>query len=387
MGLITALGPLAIDMYLPAFPAMAADLGVGTAMVERTLAGYLLGLSLAQLAYGPLADRFGRRLPLLIGLTVFILASLGASLSGGIGDLTLWRVLQAFGGAAGMVIPRAVIRDQLNTQESARALSLLMMIMGVTPILAPLLGAQMLLLWNWRGIFVVMALCGMLLMAGVLRTMRETLKPERASAASLRPRIILRNYRQLLGDRQFLGYALAGAFGTAGMFSYIAGSPRVFMGIFQIEESVFGWFFGVNAAALILSAQVSARLLSRHPPARLLRRAQTVQLGFAALGVGLTLTHALTLPWFMLCLMGFMASQGFANPNAAALSLDRQGHRLGVASALMGALHMLCGALAGWGVSIVPLPGALPLTGILGLCTLLSWGFGYSALRREARTA
>jgi len=259
-----------------------------------------------------------------------------------------------------------------------------MMIMGVTPVLAPLLGAQMLLLWNWRGIFLVMALCAILLVLGVLRTMRETLRPERASS-SLHPGVILRNYRQLLGERQFLGYTLAGAFGTAGMFSYIAGSPRVFLDLFQINPSLFGWFFGVNAAALILSAQVSARLLSRHSPAYLLRYAQSVQLGFALLGLGLTLAHALTLPWFMVCLMGFMASQGFANPNAAALSLDKQGHRLGVASALMGALHMLCGALAGWSVSVLPAIGALPLTGTLGLCTVLSWGFGRSALRRETR--
>jgi len=383
MGLITALGPLAIDMYLPAFPAIADDLGVDVAAVERTLAAYLLGLAVAPLIYGPLMDRFGRRLPLLVGLTLFALASIGACLSASIAELTWWRVVQAFGGSAGMVVPRAVVRDQLNTQESARALSLLMMIMGVTPILAPLLGAQMLLLWHWRGIFIVVALCAALLAVGVLRMMRETLHPDRVTA--LRPRIILRNYGQLLCDRQFMGYALAGAFGTAGMFSYIAGSPRVFIGLFQIDPSVFGWLFGVNSTALILGAQVSARLLARHSPVRLLRRAQTAQLGFAALGVLLTLTHALTLPWLMLCLMGFMASQGFANPNAAALSLDRQGHRLGVASALMGALHMLCGGLAGWGVSVWSAADALPLTGILALCTVLSWGCGWYALRRRAR--
>jgi len=384
MGLITAIGPLAVDMYLPAFPAIAQDLGVATAMVERTLAGYLLGLSLAQLVYGPLADRFGRRIPLLAGLAVFVLASIGASLSGGIGDLTLWRVLQAFGGAAGMVIPRAVIRDQFNTQESARALSMLMMIMGVTPILAPLLGGQMLWLWHWRGIFLVMAVCVALLWVWVWRTMRETLKPERA-AKSLRPAAIARNYRQLFGDQQFLGYALAGAFGTAGMFAYIAGSPRVFISLFQIEPTIFGWLFGANASAFIVAAQVSARLLARHSPARLLRHAQNAQLGFVVLGLGLALAQVLTLPLFMLCLMGFMASLGFVNPNAAALSLDRQGHRLGVASALMGALSMLCGAVAGWGVSVWHAVDALPLIGILVLCTVLSWGFGRAALRREAR--
>jgi len=384
MGLITALGPLAIDMYLPAFPVIASDLGVSVAGVERTLAVYLLGLAVAPLLYGPLIDRFGRRLPLLVGLALFLLASIGASLSANLTELMLWRVVQACGGAAGMVVPRAVIRDQLNTQESARALSLLMMIMGVTPILAPILGAQMLWLWHWRGIFIVMALCAVLLVGGVLRTMRETLSPERAM--SLRPGSILHNYGQLLCDRQFLGYALAGAFGTAGMFSYIVGSPRVLIGLFQVDPNVFGWLFGANAAALILAAQVSARLLARHAPARLLRCAQSTQLGFAAFSVLLTVTHTLTLPWLMLCLIGFMASQGFANPNAAALSLDRQGHRLGVASALMGAVHMLCGALAGWGVSVWVTDDALPLTGILVLCTALSWGCGHVARASRAQT-
>jgi len=381
MGLITALGPLAIDMYLPAFPAMADDLGVSVVKIERTLAAYLLGLAFAPLVYGPLIDRFGRRVPLLAGLTLFLLASVGVCLSTNITDLTLWRVVQAFGGAVGMVVPRAVVRDQLSTQESARALSLLMMIMGVMPILAPLLGAQLLWLWNWRGIFVLMTASAALLIVGVLRLMRETLKPEHVT--SLRPAVILRSYRQLLGDRQFLGYALAGAFGTAGLFSYIAGSPRVFIGLFHVDPSVFGWLFGVNSTALILAAQVSARLLARHSPARLLRRAQMVQLGFAVLSVLLTVTHTLTLPWLMLCLIGFMASYGFANPNAAALSLDRQGHRLGVASALMGTVHMLCGALAGWGVSAWAADDALPLTGILALCSALAWGFGRGALRRE----
>jgi len=381
MGLITALGPLAIDMYLPAFPAIANHLGVGITEIERTLAVYLLGLAFAPLIYGPLIDRFGRRLPLLVGLMFFTLASVGVSLSTHITALTLWRVVQACGGAAAMVVPRAVVRDQLNTQESARALSLLMMVMGVMPILAPLLGVQMLRVWNWRGIFALMAVIGLLLMLWVLRGMRETLKPE--NVTSLRVAAILRNYGQLLRDRQFLGYALAGAFGTAGMFSYIAGSPRVLIGLFHVDPSVFGWLFGVNSAALILAAQVSARLVARCSPARLLRRALKVQLGFAMLGLLLTVTHTLNLLWLMFCLMGFMASQGFANPNAAALSLDRQGHRLGVASALMGALHMLCGALAGWGVSAWPADNALPLTGILVVCTLLAWGFGHSALRRQ----
>jgi len=385
MGALAALGPLAIDMYLPAFGAMALDLGVHPGQVERTLASYLLGLALAQLAYGPLADRYGRKPPLLLGLTLFSIASIACALSRDIDHLILWRVVQAFGGAAGMVIPRAVIRDHLDTREAAQALSLLMLVMGVMPILAPLLGGQAVTLGSWRTVFYLMSLAGVGLWLAVALCMRESLDPERRSPLAVGA--IAANFRLLLAHRRFMGYTLAGVFGSGGLFAYISGSPQVFISIYGIDPRWFGLLFGLNAAALIVAAQFSARLLERHPPLRLLNRAQGMLVLMTLCALALTLLDWITLPLLMLCLMGFMASQGFVGPNAAALALSEQGPRLGVASALMGALQMLCGALAGFAVSAWHTGTPLPLTAALAACAALSWFFGRIAMRPARQPA
>lgn len=380
MGLLTALGPLAIDMYLPAFPAIAQGLNASTGDVERTLASYLLGLALAQLFYGPLADRYGRKPPLLLGLFIFTTASVACAMASSIEQLSFWRIAQAFGGAAGIVIPRAVIRDNFDTRDASKALSILLLVMGVTPILAPLVGGQVLLFASWRTIFAIMAVCGVALFVAALLYMRETLPAEKVIA--LRPAIIWRNYKGLLQHRKFVCFTLAGGFGSAGMFSYIAGSPRVFIEIYGINASLFGVFFGANALALIAASQLSARLLNRRTPELLLQRAQMLLMSMTLLALALTLSNSLSFTLLMFCLLGFMASQGFVNPNAAALALAEQGHRLGAASALMGALQMCCGALAGTVVSAWSADSALPLTGTLAICATLSWLFGRMALTK-----
>ncbi|GAB2902558.1 Bcr/CflA family multidrug efflux MFS transporter [Paralcaligenes sp. KSB-10] len=379
MGLLTALGPLAIDMYLPAFPAIVQGLNTTQGQVERTLASYLFGLAIAQIFYGPFADRYGRKLPLVMGLALFIIASIACGLTSSIEHLTLWRIVQAFGGASGMVIPRAVIRDNFDTREAAKALSVLILVMGVTPILAPLLGGQVLIFGSWRGLFAIMTICGVLLLVGVIRYMRETLPPEKA--IPLRVSTIARNYTGLLRHRGFMCYTLAGGFGSAGMFAYISGSPRVFIEIFHVDPKYFGFLFGLNAAALIITSQISARLLNRYSPETLLKIAQICLAGITLAALMVTLAGAMTLPLLMLCLIGFMGSQGFVSPNAAALALSEQGNRLGVASALMGTLQMLCGALSGLAVSEWQSSTPLPLTGMLALCACLSWLFGRVALR------
>lgn len=293
MGLLTALGPLAIDMYLPAFSAMANDLGTSHGNIERTLASYLFGLALAQLFYGPLADRYGRRKPLLLGLCIFIIASLGCASATDPNHLILWRIAQAFGGAAGMVIPRAVIRDNFDTRDASKALSIMMLIMGATPILAPILGGQVLAFANWRWIFHFMVLVSGALLISVILTMRETLNPDHVIPLGMR--IIGRNYLELLRHRPFIFYTLAGGFGSAGMFTYIAGSPRIFIEIYNVDPRHFGVLFGLNAAALILMAQVSARLLNRHSPETLLKRAQTSLIAVTLIALILTLSGQLTL--------------------------------------------------------------------------------------------
>lgn len=380
MGALTALGPLAIDMYLPSFPSIVQGLGATQGQVERTLASYLIGLAAAQIIYGPLADRYGRKLPLLAGLIIFTLASLGCAFTNNIEHLTMWRIAQALGGAAGIVIPRAVVRDNLDTRDASKALSLLLLIMGVTPILGPILGAQVLLFAGWRGIFGIMTVVGVVLTYFTARNMRETLPPEKA--VPLRAGTMARNYWGLIRSRQFIFYALAGGLGSAGLFTFISGAPRILIIVYDIPPSYFGFVFGLGAASLITTSQFSARLLDRHSPERLLQLAQVAAVVSTIIALVLLYLGVLNLPLLMLSLMGFMGSQGFVNPNSAALALSSQGHRLGVASALMGTVQMICGASAGIGISLWQSDTALPLVGILALCAALSWLFG--ALARRA---
>ncbi|RYH47391.1 MAG: Bcr/CflA family multidrug efflux MFS transporter [Alcaligenaceae bacterium] len=381
MGALTAIGPFSIDMYLPAFPTIAAGLDVSRGEVERTLAAYLIGLAVSQIFYGPLADRYGRRVPLMLGLTLYIVAALGCALSPNIESLTFWRFVQAVGGAAGIVIPRAVIRDHYDTQQSARALSMLMLIMGLAPILAPLIGGQLLIFTGWRAMFWVMMLIGAALLLCVIFIMRESLHPDRV--VPLRVSTILSNYAGLLKHRRFMFHSLAGGFGQAGMFAYIIGSPRIFIEIYGVAPQHYGFLFGLNALALIVGSQVSARLLRNRTPATLQRGAQHVLLVAALVALGIALSGQMTLVILMICLVGYMASQGFVNPNSAALALNEQGARLGAASALLGTLQLTSGAIAGLVMSAWQAESALPLTTALATCAALSWLAGRRA-RRES---
>ncbi len=380
MGALSAIGPIAIDLYLPAFPFIAEGLSTTQGNVERTLATYLFGLALAQLVYGPLADRYGRRKPIIFGLALFTIASIACALTNNIEHLTAWRVVQAFGGAAGMVIPRAVIRDKLETRDASKAMSLLILILGVMPILGPLFGGYLLPYTGWRGIFGLMAIIGLGLLVATCLRMGESLPHDKK--IPLNVTTISRNYWGLLGDRHFIFYALSGSFGGAGLFTYISGAPRVLMDVYGVGPEFFGVLFGANAAALIFMSQYSARLLNRHSPDKLLARSQTVALVVTAAGLLLTLSGVLNLTLFMVCLLGFMACQGFVFPNSAAMALARQGHRLGVASALMGTLQMLCGTLAGLAISWWQSDSALPMTALLTACAFLSWLFGRIAFSK-----
>ncbi len=371
MGTLTAIGPFSIDMYLPAFPAMADSLQVSRGEVERTLAAYLIGLALAQVVYGPLADRYGRKKPVLAGLALYTVASLGCALAGSVQMLTFWRVLQALGGAAGVVIPRAVIRDHYETQDAARAMSLLMLIMGLAPILAPLAGGQLLGVMGGRSLFWRLAAGALAVMAATALIMQESLAPERVQP--LCASSIARNYAALLRHRGFMAHSLAGGFGQAGMFAYIISSPRLFIELYGVDPQHYGLLFGANAAGLIIGSQVSARLLRTYTPLQLQRGALTALAVASLAALALALAGLMTLPLLMACLIGYMFSQGFVNPNSAALALSEQGARLGAGAALLGTLQLSCGAAAGFVVSAWQAAGPLPLATVLACCASLSW--------------
>lgn len=363
---LTTIAPLSIDMYLPSFPALAADLGTDIGRVQLTVGMFLVGLACGQAFYGPLSDRYGRKPPLYVGLGLYVVASLGCAVASSVESLMVWRVLQALGGCAGMVVARASIRDRLDAQASAGAYSTMMLVMGLAPILAPVIGGGILAVSGWRAIFWVLVVAGTLILALVHWRMDESL--DRTRAAPLRLGSVMRTYGQLLRDREFLGYALAAGFAQGGMFAYIAGSPFVLIELHGIPASYYGFVFGANALGLIAMSQVNARLVRTRPLAQVLRAALFVPALGALVVVAGALSGGASLPVLLAGLWIYMSALGCVMPNTAALALARQGHRAGSASALLGTLQFGTGTLAGAAVSIWRDGTELPLAAVMAVC-------------------
>lgn len=385
LGALTAIGPLSIDMYLPAFVAIADGLGSSRGEVERTLPMFLIGLALGQLFYGPISDRFGRRPPLIAGLSIYVLGSIGCALAQDVSALTAWRLVQALGGGVGMVVARAVIRDRLDPQASARAVSKLMLVMGLAPILAPLAGGWMLALANWRGIFVVQAAFGAACLLWGALALRESRPVE--SIRPLRLLGALRTYARLLRDPQLLFPTLAGGFGMAGMFAYIVGSPFVLIALYEVDEQHYGLLFGLNAFGLIGASQLNGYWLRRHSPMTVLRRTAFMP---AVAGIALLLMGLAGQPPLALLAAGlfvYVACLGAITPNTAAIAMAAHGRNAGAASALLGSLSFLAGMGAGFAVSLFEGRGVLPMTGVMAVCGVLSAVMGWATLRLPMKEA
>ncbi|EIM16517.1 multidrug effflux MFS transporter [Pseudomonas chlororaphis] len=368
LGALSAFGPLAIDFYLPAFPAMALAFGTDEKHVQLTLAAYFLGLSIGQLAYGPVADRFGRRIPLLAGVGLFTLASLACAYAPNLEWLIGARFVQALGGCAGMVISRAVVSDKCDAVGSAKVFSQLMLVMGLAPILAPMLGGLLVNLYGWQSIFIMLtlfsALAGLAVALGLPESLPAHVPRQPLSGA-------LRQYGRLLADRVFLGHALTGDIAIAGMFAYIAGSPFVFIKLYGVPAEHFGWFFGINAGGFILVAQINARLLAKRGPAFLLARTVWIYLlgGLALLAVSSLRPEQL---WPLLVpLFICIASLGCIIPNASACAMNGQGARAGSASAMLGCLQFSVAAGAAALVGVLHDGSAVPMATVISLCGIL----------------
>ncbi|MDG9809896.1 multidrug effflux MFS transporter [Pseudomonas juntendi] len=382
LGALSAFGPLAIDFYLPAFPAMAQAFATDEKHVQATLAAYFLGLSIGQLAYGPVADRFGRRKPLMFGVTVFILASLACAYAPNLDTLVLARFVQALGGCAGMVLSRAIVSDKCDPVASAKVFSQLMLVMGLAPILAPMLGGVLVNVAGWQSIFLTLGLfsaaCLLAVSLGLPESMPEDMPRQPLSGA-------LRQYLRLLADRVFLGHAVTGGIAIAGMFAYIAGSPFVFIKLYGVPAEHYGWLFGANAAGFILVAQVNARLLAKRGPAFLLARAVWLYLGagLALLGVAALRPTAL---WPLLVpLFICIASLGCIIPNASACAMSGQGARAGSASALMGCVQFSVAAGAAALVGLLHDGSAVPMALVICLCGVLAVSAAVLTRRLQAR--
>jgi DHA1 family bicyclomycin/chloramphenicol resistance-like MFS transporter len=359
LGALTAFGPLSLDMYLPSLPELAKDLHSSPSLAQLSLTACLVGLAVGQLVAGPLSDVRGRRLPLIIGLSLYVITSFLCSISPSIETLIVLRFIQGLGGSAGVVVARAMVRDMYSGTELTKFFALLMLVNGVAPIAAPIAGAQLLRFTSWPGVFIVLGVIGLVMLASVLFGLRETLPVSQRSGGGLKN--TLSTYGRLLRDRMFMGYAVSQGLVFAAMFAYIAGSPFVIQDLFGASPQMFSLIFAVNGLGIIITGQVTGRLASRFGETKLLvaglvyaTTGGLLLLAMIALGSGL---YVILVPLFMV-----VSSVGIVSTAAFSLAMQKQGQAAGSASALQGLLSLIGGALVA------------PLVGLGGSGTALPMG-------------
>lgn len=377
LGAMTALGPFSIDMYLPGFPAIAKDLHTTVPQVALSLSSFFIGISAGQLLYGPLLDRFGRKNPLYVGLSVFVLTSVGCMTVQTIEVLIVLRFLQAIGSCAAGVAAVAMVRDLFPVEKNANVFSLLMLVLGLSPLLAPTLGGYVTAIFGWQSVFLILAVFGVLLLIATRYGLPTAYQPD--TTMSLMPLPIITNFLAVLREPQFYTYAFTGALSFAGLFAYVADSPLVFMDIFQVSGQVYGWIFAGLSVGLIGASQVNSVLLRYYRSEQLIVAALVCQVFITLLFLLLTILGWLGLAGTLGMLFAFLCCLGIGSPNTGALSLAPFARNAGSASALMGATQMGLGALASVGVSVLNNHTAIPMVGIMAATSLLAllvllWG-------------
>jgi DHA1 family bicyclomycin/chloramphenicol resistance-like MFS transporter len=370
LGALSAFGPLSIDMYLPSLPALSHDFGSVAALGQLTLSACLLGLALGQTIAGPISDALGRRRPLLIGLAAYALSSLLCVVAPSVYVLVLLRFIQGLAGAAGIVIARATVRDLYEGIAAAKFFSLLAIVSGIAPIIAPILGGLVLHFTSWRGVFIVLGIIGVILLLAAIG-LRETLAIEDRQKGGLST--TLKTFRHLLANRSFVGYALACGLAFAAMFAYISGSPFVIQDIYGLSPQLFSIVFGINALGIMITSQINGWLVGRFSPTRLL------DVGLAATAVGgVALLAVVIIGNFGLIgilpsLFVVVASIGLVLPNAITLAMSGASNTAGSASALLGVLQFAIGAATAPLVGAFGVKTALPMAvviAVLGICAL-----------------
>jgi len=372
LGFLTAIGPLSTDMYLPSFPAIEAGFGAAAGSAEITLASWFLGLAVGQMAQGTLADRYGRRRPLMAGLAVFMAGTVGCALATDITTLALFRALAAFGGSASMVLPRAVVRDIAEGHAAARLMSRLVLVMGAAPILAPSLGGLMLQFGSWRLIFWFGAAYALLSMTLVWRLLPETLPPERRLQLGFTAQLL--RFAQILRERSFLSHTALGCASTFLLFTYVGGSPGVFVGVFGLDPGRFAILFGAIAAGFILASQFNPPLLMRFGARRLVRWTTLAMLA-STLTLAVVAFRGPGALWQVLVPLAIANSLcAIIMPNATVGALARHSAHAGSASALQGTLQFgvagCSGALLGWLADGSARPMAMLMLGAAIACVV-----------------
>jgi DHA1 family bicyclomycin/chloramphenicol resistance-like MFS transporter len=370
LGALSAFAPMSVDLYLPAFPALEEALHADAAAIQWTLAAFFVGFAAGQLLYGPVTDRFGRKPPLYIGIGVYIAASIGCAFAPSAGALVALRLVQALGACAAAVTSRAMVRDLFEPREAARVFSTLMLVMGVAPILAPLLGGYILLWGGWQAIFLVLAAFGLACLVAAAVALPETHAGNPDHSLRLAP--VMREYGRILATPAFHRHVAASSVSIGGMFAYITASPFVFIQFYGVSAQAYGWIFGVNALGLIAASQLNRALLQRHSPRRILVWTMTAQAlaGIAVLVAAWTGAGGfwgLAVPLFL-----YIACLGMILPNTSAAALAPFASRAGSASALLGSIQFGLAGVVSAIVGAVHARSAVPMAACIAICGVLA---------------
>ncbi|MGV3540594.1 MAG: multidrug effflux MFS transporter [Rufibacter sp.] len=369
LGSLSTISPFSIDMYLPGFPAIAEDLNTTIDRIQLSLTAYLIGISAGQLLYGPLLDRFGRKYPLYVGLLIYVAASIGCAFTTSADGLILMRFIQAIGGCAGMVAGQALVRDLFPVTETAKVFSWLILVIAVSPMIAPTVGGYVTAAFGWHAVFIALAAITFLILVGVFFGLPEGRLAD--PSMSLKPTAVLGNFWAVLKNPQFLVFTLVGGIASAAPFAYIAGSPDVFMNIYGVSEQEYGWIFAFLSVAMIGSPQLNHILL------RKLKSEQIINVSLVyQLTVGVIMVCGVYFGWFgknglIAVIFLFLVGQGLTSPNASALSLAPFSRFAGSASALAGSFRMGIGAIVSGMVSVFHNGTALPMVVVMASCTVL----------------
>jgi len=385
LGLLSAVGPFAIDMYLPALPSIGGDLAASPGAVQMTLLIFFLTIGFGQLLVGPLADMFGRKPPLYVGLAMFLAGSVGAALSPTVEWLILFRFIQGLGACAGMTVPRAIVRDLHTGTEAAKLMSMLMLVFSISPILAPLTGSLIIDAFGWRGVFWAVTIAGVIGMVLLATSLKET-RPAAARAGSTLGGA-LRGYWTLMGDRSFLGLAAISSFAISSFFVYLSNSSFVIIDHYGMSSRAYSLFFSVNAVSFFAMSQLTGFLSERFGLMRVVRVAVT---GYATVMVALFAVMASgvdSLPVMAAFLFVGYGFVGLVIPSTSVLAMEEQGEIAGTASALMGTLQLAIGALA-MGVAGIFFDGTpLPMVAGIAICAVISFTIAHLSLGRARRVA
>ncbi len=377
LGALQAFAPLSIDMYLPAMPVMERVFHASAGAVQSTMVTFLLGFALGQSLYGPITDRFGRKPPLYASLLLFILSSAACALSPSIPWIAAFRIVQAVAACGGSVVSRAMVRDLFPPEELRRIFSMLVLVLGVSPVIAPLIGSYLLLWFGWKAAFVTQALLGCVCLVGMHFRLPESLAHD--AMRPLRLDIIRSSYEQLMKDKTFLGASVVCGFSSAGTFAYITSAPFVFINLYKVPTERFGWLFGAIAAGMVVASQINGRMPHRIPLWRVLRLANLVQLASGLLLLGSVLTGIGGLPGVFAGVFAYVSAQGFVFPNGSAIAMMRHGKIAGTASALLGTNQFLIAAVATIFLAFLDNP-AVPMALVIAASGIASTLLNYLTL-------